>query len=92
MKKVILKISLILFVVFGPITSALAQEANRGNDSPPQIIRDNNNQGGGPPPPPGGHGGQDDAIPAPVGGGLALLLALGAAYGAGKVYRVRRKF
>lgn len=49
-------------------------------------------QGGGPPPPPGNHGGEEDLKPTPVGSGLVLLLALGAAYGARKVYRVRRKF
>jgi hypothetical protein len=45
-----------------------------------------------PPPPPGGHGestnqGAGEGGGAPVGGGLGILLALGAAYGGRKVYR-----
>ncbi len=44
----------------------------------------------GPPPPPGNPHGGDDDIPmggnAPVGNGLAIVLSLGAAYGARKVY------
>ena len=42
----------------------------------------------GPPDPPGGHGGSDD-VPggnAPIGGGLIILLGLGAAYGGKKVF------
>ncbi|MDY0078052.1 MAG: hypothetical protein RBR87_12345 [Bacteroidales bacterium] len=48
--------------------------------------------GGAPPPPPGGHGetGNQPAEggSAPIGGGLAILLSLGAAYGGRKVYKV----
>ncbi|MBU1370282.1 MAG: hypothetical protein KJ578_12775 [Bacteroidetes bacterium] len=44
-----------------------------------------------PPPPPDGHGGTGNAPAegggAPIGGGLGILLALGAAYGGRKVYR-----
>jgi hypothetical protein len=44
-----------------------------------------------PPPPPGGHGetGNQPAEGggAPIGGGLGILLALGAAYGGGKIYK-----
>ena len=44
-----------------------------------------------PPPPSGGHGGTGNK-PAggssPIGGGLAILLSLGAAYGGRKVYKV----
>jgi len=45
-----------------------------------------------PPPPPGGHGegGNQPAGPGgsgPIGGGLGILLALGAAYGGRKVYK-----
>lgn len=44
-----------------------------------------------PPPPPGGHGegGNQPANGggAPIGGGLGILLALGAAYGGRKVYK-----
>lgn len=46
-------------------------------------------QGGGPPPPPGNHGDDEDMKPTPVGSGLVLLLALGAAYGAKKTYDAR---
>ncbi len=41
---------------------------------------------------PPGHGHDDDQQPAPIGSGLAILMALGAAYGAKKVYNARRKF
>lgn len=48
-----------------------------------------------PPPPPlgGGPGGSDIPIggAAPVGSGLVLLLSMGAAYGAKKVYDARKK-
>lgn len=43
------------------------------------------------PPPPPGHGGNEDIQPGPVGAGTILLLALGAAYGARKVYNGSRK-
>ena len=45
----------------------------------------------GQPPPPGQHGGNDDVQPAPIGSGLAILIALGAAYGAKKIYVARKK-
>jgi hypothetical protein len=53
-------------------------------------------QGGPPPPPPGGGHGQTTNQPpeggtAPLGGGMALLLVMGAAWGAGRVYTARRK-
>ncbi len=45
----------------------------------------------GPPPPPGdGHGSTSNQAPgggAPIGGGIALLLSLGAAWGGKKVYQ-----
>jgi len=46
-----------------------------------------------PPPPSGGHGqggnqGAGEGGGAPIGGGLAILLSLGAAYGGRKVYKV----
>jgi hypothetical protein len=46
-----------------------------------------------PPPPPGGPGGADVPIggSAPVGSGLAILLSMGAAYGAKKVFDARKK-
>jgi len=45
------------------------------------------------PPPPPGHGTQTDGGggSAPVGEGLVFMIALGAAYGARKVYSMRRK-
>ena len=43
------------------------------------------------PPPPEDHGGDDDIQPAPIGSGLAILLALGAGYGAKKVYDARKR-
>jgi len=47
----------------------------------------------GPPDPPGGHGDPGDQPPAgaPVGGGLFILLGLGAAYGGKKVYDIVKK-
>ena len=44
----------------------------------------------GPPPPPGF--GEPEDQPAPIGSGLGILLALGAAYGAKKVFDARKKF
>lgn len=46
-----------------------------------------------PPPPPGGPGTGDIPIggSAPVGSGLVLLLSMGAAYGAKKLYDARKK-
>ncbi len=44
------------------------------------------------PPPPAEHGGEGDKDPSgPIGSGLAILLTLGAAYGAKKVYDARKK-
>ena len=43
------------------------------------------------PPPPGQHGEPGDQQPAPIGSGLVILAALGAAYGARKVYVARKK-
>lgn len=47
-----------------------------------------------PPPPQGGHG-QGGNVPAggaaPIGGGIAILLTLGAAYGAKKMYDARKR-
>ncbi|MBG0780777.1 MAG: hypothetical protein H0S84_00750 [Bacteroidales bacterium] len=43
-----------------------------------------------PPPPPGGHGSsgnQPAGSTAPIGGGLGILLSLGAAYGGRKIYK-----
>ncbi len=42
-----------------------------------------------PPPPPGGHGesGNQPGGGAPIGGGLGILMALGAAYGGRKIYK-----
>jgi hypothetical protein len=51
-------------------------------------------QSGDPPPPPGGHGSTQNQPPgggAPVGSGLVILLALGAAYGGKKMYEIGRK-
>lgn len=55
--------------------------------------------GQGPPPPPGGSGGGGSGTGgpdgsrngAPIDGGLGILLALGGAYGAYKVYRIRKE-
>ncbi len=47
-----------------------------------------------PPDPPSGHGGGGDANPgggAPIGGGLFILLGLGAAYGGKKLYQMRKE-
>lgn len=45
---------------------------------------------GEPPPPPGGHG-QSDNQAAPIGGGLFILLGLGAAYGGKKIYDMQKE-
>ncbi len=45
----------------------------------------------GQPPPPDGERGTDSDKPASIGGGLLILLGLGAAYGAKKVYNARRR-
>jgi len=46
-----------------------------------------------PPPPPGGPGGGDTPIggPAPIGSGLVMLISMGAAYGAKKVFDARKR-
>ena len=47
-----------------------------------------------PPPPPGGPGGGDNPIgggPAPIGSGLVMLISMGAAYGAKRVYNARKR-
>lgn len=46
-----------------------------------------------PPPPPGGPGTGDQPIggPAPIGSGLIILISMGAAYGAKKVYNARKR-
>jgi hypothetical protein len=49
-------------------------------------------QNGDPPPPPGDHGSTQNQPPgggAPLGSGVAVLLALGAAYGGRKLYEVK---
>ena len=49
---------------------------------------------GAPPPPPDGHGGdtnQPAGNGAPIGSGVAILLALGAAYGGKKVWEYRKR-
>jgi len=45
------------------------------------------------PPPPGGHGSGENQDPAgaPIDGGLGILLALGAGYGAKKLYKLRKE-
>jgi hypothetical protein len=50
-------------------------------------------QDGPPPPPPDGHGGEGNAPAggAPIGGGLFILLGLGAAYGGKKLYDLRKE-
>ena len=47
-----------------------------------------------PPPPGGGHGQGGNQTPggsSPIGGGIAILLTLGAAYGAKRVYDARKR-
>ncbi len=46
-----------------------------------------------PPPPPGGHGdtGNQNAGSAPIGGGLFILLGLGAAYGGKKLHDLNKE-
>ncbi len=43
-----------------------------------------------PPPPPGQHGSENNQE-VPIGSGLIILMALGGAYGAGKVYSARKR-
>jgi len=48
-----------------------------------------------PPPPGGGHGQGGNQTPggsAPVGSGLVVMIALGAAYGSKKIYDARKRF
>lgn len=68
MKKQLIKITILIFLVSTPTLLAIAQP-NPGQNS------DNSGVGGGP------IGGN-----APIGSGVALLLGLGAAWGAGKAY------
>jgi hypothetical protein len=44
-----------------------------------------------PPPPGGGHGTGGNSQGAPIDGGLGILLALGAGYGAKKLYKSRQE-
>jgi hypothetical protein len=45
-----------------------------------------------PPPPPGGPGGGTPiGGPAPIGSGIVMLLSMGVAYGAKKIYDARKK-
>ncbi len=44
-----------------------------------------------PPPPAGGHGQSGNKGAAPIGGGLFILLGLGAAYGGKKLYDLRKE-
>ena len=47
-----------------------------------------------PPPPPPGGGGNPNPIgggPAPIGSGVIMLISMGAAYGAKKVYNARKR-
>lgn len=46
-----------------------------------------------PQPPAGGHGqgGNQQPVGAPIDGGLGILLAMGGAYGARKLYKVRKE-
>ncbi len=43
------------------------------------------------PPPPDDYGENEDMQPAPIGSGIAMLLVLGAGYGAKKVYDGRKR-
>jgi len=52
-------------------------------------------QGGDPPPPPGAHGSSQNRPPgggAPVGSGVIVLVALGAAYGGKKMWDLRKQW
>lgn len=78
MKKLIIRIAatLILMMGFMLVTPAIGQT------------------NGFPPPPPDTHGSNQNEPPgggAPVGSGLAILLALGAAYGGKKLFDARRR-
>jgi hypothetical protein len=44
-----------------------------------------------PPPPPGHHGETGNQNPAPIGSGMVLLIGLGAAYGAKKMYNAKKE-
>ncbi len=75
MKKAILNLILVGLLVIVPVIIVSAS-------APP------------PPPPPGGPGGGDTPIgggPAPIGSGIVMLLSMGAAYGAKKVYDARKR-
>ncbi len=77
MKKLIIRIAatLILMMGFMFATPAIGQNGN-------------------PPPPPDTHGSNQNEPPgggAPVGSGITILLALGAAYGGKKLFDARRR-
>jgi UDP-N-acetylmuramyl pentapeptide phosphotransferase/UDP-N-acetylglucosamine-1-phosphate transferase len=72
MKKIIIQVFLITILTTGIITGSNISAQN-----------------GSPPPPPGEHGSEQNLPPGggtPIGGGLGILLALGAAYGGKKVW------
>ncbi len=78
MKKLIIRIAATLILMMGFIFAT------------PAIGQTN----GFPPPPPDTHGSNQNEPPgggAPVGSGLAILLALGAAYGGKKLFDARRR-
>jgi len=75
MKRTIKTIAVIFFLAMLPVLS---------NAQPP-----NPGDGGGNPDPTGG-GGIPAGGGAPIDGGLSILMLLGAAYGATKVYKVRQ--
>jgi hypothetical protein len=75
MKKVILNLIITGLFLVVPVIIASAS-------SPP------------PPPPPPGGGGSPSPIgggPAPIGSGIVMLISMGAAYGAKKVYDARKR-
>jgi len=75
MKKIFCNITLILFFLLGSATIN-----NVLADDPA------------PPPPPGEHGASgDQGGGAPIDGGLSILFVLGAAYGAKKIYAVKKE-
>lgn len=75
MKKIVRNSLLIVFISLG---AAIFSGIN-AQDPPP------------PPPPNGGQGGNQAGGAAPLGSGIALLLTMGAAYGAKKVYNFRKE-
>ena len=75
MKKVILNLIITGLLIIVPVIIASAS-------TPPP-----------PPPPPGGPGSGDTPIGgmAPIGSGIVLLISMGAAYGAKKIYDARKR-